>query len=318
MRLQITHETRYDYAPPVEVAQHIACLQPPNSPCQALLSHHLQVKPLPSRQSSACDVFGNHRSFISLQIAHAQLQVVALSTVDTQARPTPPDDLSWEQVRDHFRYRVGASYDPNAEFVFPSSHVPRQVQFADYARASFPPGAALLAGCRDLTRRIHAEFTYDGQSTEIHTPALQALAQRKGVCQDFAHIMLACLRSLGLAARYVSGYLLTQPAPGAPRLLGPDASHAWVSVALPGLDPDHCWCDFDPTNDRSGWGTPGEDYVLLALGRDFADVSPIRGVIHGGANHELAVAVSVVPIAQSDATLCAGNLTPPSPALEQP
>ena len=314
MRLQITHATQYDYAPPVDVAQHIACLQPMHSVCQDLLTHHLEVTPVPSQHKTTRDVFGNIRTFISLQIAHHRLKVIAISTVDTRSRTAPPIDLPWEQVRDHYHYRAGASYDANAQFVFPSPFVPRHAQFADYARTSFTPGTGLLAASTDLMRRIHADFTYDNESTEIHTPALQALEQRKGVCQDFAHIMLACLRSLGLATRYVSGYLLTHPAPGAPRLIGQDASHAWVSVALPGLDADSCWFDFDPTNDRSGWGTPGEDYVLLALGRDFADVSPIRGVIHGGANHELVVAVTVAPLVESNATLCAGHSVPTPPA----
>lgn len=317
MRLQITHETLYDYAPPVDVAQHIACLQPMNSCCQDLLSHHLEVTPVPSQHKTTRDVFGNTRTFISLQIPHEQLKVIAISTVDTRSRPAPPDDLPWEQVREHYGYSAGASYDANAEFVFPSPYVPRHAKFADYARASFTPGTGLLAACADLMHRIHADFTYDSESTEIHTPALQALEQRKGVCQDFAHIMLACLRSLGLATRYVSGYLLTHPAPGRPRLIGQDASHAWVSVALPGFDADNGWFDFDPTNDRWGWGTPGEDYVLLAIGRDFSDVSPIRGVIHGGANHELVVAVTVTPVDESDDTPPhAGHPAPILPALD--
>ncbi len=310
MRLQITHETLYDYAPPVDVAQHIACLQPMQSACQDLLSHHLEVTPVPSQHKTTRDVFGNLRTFISLQIPHNQLKVIAISTVDTRSRAAPPADLPWEQVREHYRYRAGASFDANAQFVFPSPYVPRHAQFADYARPSFTPATGLLAACADLMHRMHADFTYDNESTEIHTPALQALEQRKGVCQDFAHIMLACLRSLGLASRYVSGYLLTHPAPGTPRLIGQDASHAWVSVALPGLDEENCWFDFDPTNDRRGWGTPGEDYVLLAVGRDFADVSPIRGVLHGGANHELAVAVTVAPLDESNAPLCASHLAP--------
>jgi len=317
MQLQITHETRYDYTPPVDVAQHIACLQPLRTGCQRLLSHHLEITPVPSQHKTARDVFGNNRTFISLQIPHARLKVVALSMVDTRCRTEQPDDMPWEQVREHFRYNAGASYDANAEFVFPSPYVPRHAEFVAYARPSFPPGTGLLAACTDLMQRIHADFEYDSKSTEIHTPALEALAQRKGVCQDFAHITIACLRSLGLAARYTSGYLLTEPAPGTPRLVGQDASHAWVSVAQPGLGPDQCWCDFDPTNDRWGWGTPGEDYVLLAVGRDFADVSPIRGVIHGGANHELVVAVTVAPV-QAGATLSADGATAPPILLEPP
>ncbi|MFO1192533.1 MAG: transglutaminase family protein [Rhodoferax sp.] len=293
MHLEVTHETRYDYLPPVEVAQHMAYLRPWNTVAQELLSHDLQVEPRPAQQTEAVDVYGNRRTFVALQTPHAQLRVVARSTLRTHTRPMPASTVAWEQVRERFRYRADAVYDPAAEFVFASQHVPRSTEFAAYARPSFPAGASMLDGALDLMHRIHAEFTYDNRSTQINTPAQQALAQRKGVCQDFAHIMIAGLRSMGLAARYVSGYLLTEPAPGTPRLLGSDASHAWVSVLLPDLPADARWCDFDPTNDRWGWGLPGEDYVLLALGRDYADVSPIRGVIHGGANHQLSVAVTV-------------------------
>ena len=296
MRIQVTHETRYDYLPPVEVAQHMAYLQPVTTATQQLLQHSLKVQPTPEQQSPAVDVYGNTRTFISLQSAHAQLRVVASSVVATTARPVPTSHIPWEQVREHFRYHADGVYDPAAEFVFASPYVPRHPDFATYARASFPPGAGLLAAATDLMHRIHTDFTYESESTEINTPALEALAQRKGVCQDFAHIMIACLRSMGLAARYVSGYLLTRPAPGTQRLVGSDASHAWMSVLLPDLPGDARWCDFDPTNDRWGWGTPGEDYVVLATGRDYADVSPIRGVIHGGANHNLRVAVTVTPL----------------------
>jgi len=296
MHLQITHETRYNYVPPVEVAQHMAYLQPWDAASQQLLSHTLRVEPRPAQQTSAVDVYGNRRTFISLQTPHAQLRVVATSTVVTTARAMPESTIAWELVRERFRYRADAMYDPAAEFVFSSQHAPRHAEFAAYARPSFPPGTGLFDAAQDLMHRIHHDFTYESQSTQINTPALEAMAQRKGVCQDFAHIMVACLRSMGLAARYVSGYLMTDPAPGTERLVGRDASHAWVSVLLPDLPDNDRWCDFDPTNDRWGWGLPGEDYVLLATGRDYADVSPIRGVIHGGANHRLTVAVTVTPL----------------------
>lgn len=308
MHLQVIHETRYDYAPPVEVAQHMAYLQPRNSASQQLLRHTLQVEPRPAQETSALDVYGNRRTFISLQNPHAELRVVATSTVLTKHRAMPVSVVAWEQVRERFRYRADAVYDPAAEFVFASQHVPRHPEFAAYARPSFAAGASLFEGASDLMHRIHRDFTYESQSTQINTPALEALAQRKGVCQDFAHIMLACLRSIGLAAQYASGYLLTEPAPGTKRLVGSDASHAWVSVLLPDLPGDDRWCDFDPTNDRWGWGLPGEDYVLLAIGRDYADVSPIRGVIHGGANHQLSVAVTVT-------RLDAAKAAAPSPPL---
>ena len=295
MQLQVTHETRYDYVPAVEIAQHMSHLQPLTTATQTLLAHSLAISPEPAQQTRTLDVYGNTRCFFSLQTSHSQLQVVARSLVSTRSQAMRESSIPWEQVRERFRYAAGNAYDAAAEFVFASPYVPRHADFAAFARPSFPAGAALLRGARDLMRRIHTEFTYESESTEVNTPALQALAQRKGVCQDFAHIMIACLRALGLPARYVSGYLLTQPPPGVARLIGSDASHAWVSVYIPDFPAGARWCDFDPTNNKDGWGTPGEDYITLATGRDYADVSPIRGVIHGGANHTLYVGVTVEP-----------------------
>ena len=217
--------------------------------------------------------------------------------VRTRPRPQPRGAAPWEEVRERLRYHRGAAYDPAAEFVFASPYVPRQEDFVAYAQPSFPQGRPLLEAARDLMSRIHADFAYEPEVTDVGTPALDALHLRKGVCQDFAHVMLACLRSLGLPARYVSGYLLTSPPPGQPRLVGSDASHAWVSVYLPGDGEPGRWADLDPTNDRA----PGEDYVTLATGRDYSDVAPVRGVIHGGANHRLHVAVTVTPVEESGA-----------------
>ena len=296
MHLQVTHETRYDYLPPVEVAQHMSHLQPLTTATQTLLSHALHITPEPAQHLRTVDVYGNTRCFFSLQTAHSQLQVVAHSRVATSARSLPASTVAWEQARAQFRFAAGSAYDPASEFVFASPYVPRNADFAAYARPSFTAGAPLLLAARDLMRRIHTEFIYESESTEVSTPALQALAQRKGVCQDFAHIMIACLRALGLPARYVSGYLLTEPPPGVARLIGSDASHAWVSVYIPDFPCGARWCDFDPTNNQGGWGAPGEDYITLAIGRDFGDVSPLRGVIHGGAKHTLHVGVTVEPV----------------------
>lgn len=297
MRLQITHETRYDYLPAVETAQHMAYLQPVNTRHQQLLSHSLQISPTPAQVRQTQDVFGNTRCFFSLQSPHTVLKVVAHSVVETRTRPVPLSRISWEQTRELFRYQSGGRFDAATEFVFASPFVPKQAEFAAYARASFIPGISVLAAAQDLMRRIHTDFIYESQSTQVNTPALEALAQRKGVCQDFAHIMIACLRVMGIPARYVSGYLLTQPAPGTVKLTGSDASHAWGAVYVPDLPLGERWCDLDPTNNRAGWHSPGEDYVTLATGRDFADVSPIRGVIHGGASHTLSVGVTVEPVA---------------------
>jgi len=296
MKLRVTHETVYDYRPAVETAQHMAYLTPRQSQAQQLLSHQLDVWPIPSRLSTTVDVYGNARSFFSLQVSHRQLKVNACSVVLTQASSMPDSPMTWDLVRERLRYQAGAPFDAASEFVFASPMVPRQNEFALYARPSFAPGRSLLAASLDLMHRMYADFSYESQSTEVNTPALQALTQRKGVCQDFAHIFIACLRSLGLAARYVSGYLLTQPAPGVVKLKGSDASHAWASVYIPDLPDGQRWVDLDPTNDRASWHSPGEDYVTLAIGRDFSDVSPLRGVIHGGAGHTLTVGVTVEPV----------------------
>ena len=313
MELRITHETRYDYTPAVETAQHMAHLRPLATPYQQLVSHQLDIFPTPAQRSQTPDVYGNLRTFFSLQAPHTTLRVVATSVVCTRAPETAVSSMPWEAVRERFRYHAGAAWDTAAEFVFASHHAPRHDDFAAFARPSFTPGLPLIDAARDLMTRIHTDFTYESQSTEVNTPALDALAQRKGVCQDFAHIMIGCLRAMGVPARYVSGYLLTEPPPGQPRLVGSDASHAWVSVYLPdlpGAEDDRGWYDLDPTNNRSGWGTPGEDYVTLALGRDYSDVSPMRGVIHGGARHTLSVAVTVEPLDETPASAAAHGPAP--------
>jgi transglutaminase-like putative cysteine protease len=301
MRLRILHQTRYDYSPPVEDAQHVAHLKPLAHAHQRLLAHELRITPQPALLRESLDVYGNACHHFSLHGAHACLVIEAESRVQTLAAPRPPRHATpaWEKVREHFRYRAGAHWEPAVEFVFPSPCLPREEAFADFARPSFAPGRPLAQAAWDLMQRIHRHMRYESQSTQVGTPALQALQQGKGVCQDFAHILVACCRALGLPARYVSGYLLTQPAPGQARLVGSDASHAWASVFCPLADPDGqvdpdrpgFWLDLDPTNDRA----PGEDYVSLATGRDFLDVSPVRGVIRGGASHVLSVAVTVEP-----------------------
>jgi transglutaminase-like putative cysteine protease len=289
--LRVVHETAYDYAPMVRTAHHMAHLKPAHGGRQQLLAHRLALHPAPARQTETVDVFGNTRSFFTLQYAHDGLRVVADSLVATSAVEEPSASLPWQQAAERMRYHRGARYDPAAEFAFASPYVPRDAAFAAYAQPSFPEGRPLLGAARELAQRIHADFEYAPAATHVNTPALEALALRRGVCQDLAHVMLGCLRSLGLPARYVSGYLLTEPPPGQPRLVGSDASHAWVSLYLPAENGTGQWVDLDPTNDR----TAGEDYVTLATGRDYADVAPMRGVIHGGAHHTLRVAVTVAP-----------------------
>ena len=297
MRLAITHDTRYRYRPAVQTAQHVAHLQAANTPCQKVIRHWMQVEPDATVQHNI-DAFLNHRAYWALTSPHDGLMVRAFSEIETFTTAAATSAQSWESVREHFRYRGGQAGDVHSRFVFGSHHAPVHEAFLAYAQSSFTPGRPLVQAAQELTARIHREFRYETASTDINTPALEALAKQRGVCQDFAHILLACLRSLGLPARYVSGYLLTQPPPGQPRLVGSDASHAWASVYLPELASQACrgWLDLDPTNNRTGWASPGEDYVRLAVGRDFDDVSPLRGVLQGGGTHTLEVAVTVAPL----------------------
>ncbi len=303
MLLHVVHETRYRYMPSVENAHHVVHLKPANRNGQTLLEHALHISPPPAQQRELTDVYGNSSTFFSLQTGHDVLKVIADSLVCTRADGPQHaggsariDSLPWEKVREQFRYRAGAAYNSAWEFLFASPYVPRDEAFVDFAKPSFTPGRPLAEAAHDLMERIYTTMLYESDSTEVNTPALVALRQGKGVCQDFAHIMVACCRAMGLPARYVSGYMLTQPPPGKPRLIGADASHAWASVYCPAGETASAqgghWLDFDPTNNRP----PGEDYVTLATGRDFLDVSPLRGVIRGGSQHILDVAVTVAPL----------------------
>ena len=296
MRLRILHETQYDYAPAVQASRHLAHLRPRPTPTQQVLDHSLSIDPQPSQIHEDTDAWGNGCTHFTLQQAHHHLRVIARSHVLTWEPGLPGITLPWEEARGQVPALAGA--DGPWPFMQGSAYAPCREEFAAYAAISFEPGRDLAEAARHLAGRIHREFEYCTVSTDVSTPALQALALRKGVCQDFAHVMIACLRSLGLAARYVSGYLLTQPPPGQPRLIGCDASHAWVSVYLPGTgapaasgEPAGRWWDLDPTNNRPA----GSDYVTLAFGRDYADVSPLGGVIEGGGHGDLRVAVTVEP-----------------------
>ncbi|MGL6112978.1 MAG: transglutaminase family protein [Rubrivivax sp.] len=290
--LEVVHETRYRYAAPVTQAQHLAYLQPLQDARQQLLAHELAVEPAALQRTQEIDAYGNQRVFFSLTQPHRELRVRARSRVALSPHETPlraEDSPAWESVRRHLRYEAGARYDPAVEFAQPSPYVPRLAPLRDYGAASFPAGRPVALAAIDLMQRIHADFEFQTASTEVDTPLIQAFEQRSGVCQDFAHLMIAALRMLGLAARYVSGYLLTSPPPGHEALLGADASHAWVQVfcpATPGAPSG--WLDLDPTNNL----VPGTSHVHLALGRDYGDVTPLRGVIRGGGRHSLSVSVN--------------------------
>ncbi|MEL0029062.1 MAG: transglutaminase family protein, partial [Perlucidibaca sp.] len=222
---------------------------------------------------------------------HQSLTITAELQIEVLSRPQPDLEISlpWDEVVDTCRY--AGRPQPHLDvlpFRQESPHVRIKHDFARYAADCFPAGRPVLAGARALMEQIHDEFTFDAEATHVGTPLMEVLEQRRGVCQDFAHLMIACLRSLGLPARYVSGYLLTQPPPGQPRLIGADASHAWISVWCPRTG----WVDFDPTNRV----IPDDQHITLAWGRDFSDVSPLRGVIIGGGSHTLDVEVTVLPL----------------------
>ncbi len=287
--LHISHVTHYDYASRVDLAMHLLHLQPLSRADQQLEDFRLDIDPPATRNQASLDYFGNPQHHLTLTTPHHALTVRAESRVRrlAAATPKPSASLAWESVRAAMRYRAGQPWLPAAEFCFPSAFVPLHPAFQAYAQLEFTPGRPLLEAAIGLMARIHHEFTYATASTDLTTPALEAFSRRQGVCQDFAHIMIACLRSLGLPARYVSGYLLTQPPPGQPRLLGVDASHAWLAVWCP----QHDWVELDPTNNLIA----AQSHAVIACGRDYADVAPLRGVIQGGGSHTLSVAVSVVP-----------------------
>ncbi len=289
--LRVLHETIYRYSPRVEVAYHLACLMPQSGHAQQVCDAEIAIDPRPAQQSTAADAFGNLRTWFALFTPHDALRVRAESRVVVTPRfddLDPQQSARWEKVAQALRYRVKAPFWPATDFLYASPFVPLLDELRDYAAPSFPAGRRLIAGAIDLMHRLHADFAYEPESTSISMPLAEVFAQRKGVCQDYAHVMLGCLRALGLPAAYVSGYLLTQPPPGQPRLLGADASHAWVSVWCPQIG----WTDLDPTNDL----VVGNAHVTLAVGRDFGDVTPLRGVIRGGGEHTMQVAVSVLPV----------------------
>ena len=290
----VEHQTRYVHAGRVSTSRHLACLTPRTLPWQAVHRHTLAVDPPPADFSTRDDAFGNRVTQFSILTPYTELQVTGASLVELlPRRPTadpvsPEESPTWEAVRDGGVFRRGRAYDETSEFRYPSPYIEVAPDLEAFARVSFTAGRPLLAAAIELMHRIHDEFRFDAKATTITTPVSRVLNERGGVCQDFAHLQIACLRSLGLPARYVSGYLLTDPPHGQPRLVGADASHAWLSVWCP----RHGWVDLDPTNAV----LPDLRHVTTAWGRDYGDVSPLRGVVLGNAAHDLFVGVNVSPV----------------------
>ena len=285
MKYDIVHTTQYEYSKAVAVSHHVSRLSPRDLGHQQCLRHDLTIEPAPAVMRNHQDYFGNPMTFFMMEGAHTALTVKAKSqvVVTPMALPASDPNLTWEAARD---FDVLPSNV--IEYTFESPSIPAPAEVADYAHQSFPRGRPFMDAIMDLTRRIHTDFVFDPDATTVATPLRDVMRLRRGVCQDFAQLGIGCLRAVGLAARYVSGYLETVPPPGAPRLSGVDASHAWLSVYCPGFG----WLDVDPTNNL----LPIDTHVTLAWGRDYSDVSPIRGVILGGGEHSLRVSVDVVRV----------------------
>jgi len=287
----IRHVTTYSYEHPVSFARCSLRLEPRSGDGQELVSHSVEIRPRPADRAARYDFFGTHTESVLIEAAHRHLRIDSRSRVKVarqaldRAAPSP----TWETVRDTAFEATSLGPSSPIGYVFASPLVPVLAPVTAYASVSFPEGSGILAGAVDLMHRIRNQFKYDPKATVISTPLEEVLEKRHGVCQDFAHLMIAGLRGLGLPAAYVSGYLRTTPPPGKPRLQGADATHAWVSLWCgEGLG----WIGFDPTNDL----LIENDHIVLAVGRDFSDVSPVDGIIVGSRKQKLGVAVDVLPV----------------------
>ncbi len=290
MLYAISHKTIYSYESAVAVSMHRLHLRPRESAGQQVLDFSLEIVPPPTTEVPETDYYGNATTFVAIENRHRDLSFIARSKVRVSAPrwPGPASTPPWTTVREQCAADVLTPDSEAGEFLFDSPHITRSAAFADYAAPSFPAGRPVLEGVLDLTSRIHCDFEFDRRATNVATPVAQVLHTRRGVCQDFSHLAICCLRSLGLPARYVSGCIETMPPPGRGRLVGADMSHAWFSFWCPGAG----WVDADPTNNV----LVGDRHITVAWGRDFSDVSPIQGVAVGGGHHGLRVGVDVAPI----------------------
>lgn len=299
MTYQVTHRTEYRYSSTVSSSfGEIVMLPRDDLPGQVCVRSQLTIDPQPQDMRERLDFFGNRTTYFAVLTPHTQLSVTATSLVRVSGRRVAPagaGEIPWEQVRG--RIQAGPEADADVldarQFVLDSPLVTTSDQLAEYAAPSFPAGAPVLAALTDLSSRIYRDFTFARGVTHVKTRIEEVLERRAGVCQDFSHVAIGCLRSLGLAARYVSGYLETRPSPGKERVAGADVSHAWVSAFVP----DTGWVDIDPTNDQ----LVNDRYVTTAWGRDYSDVPPLTGVIFTqGDKHDLRVTVDVVPVDGSE------------------
>lgn len=289
MRYKVTHTTGYSYSTPASLSLNEVRLEPRPCPCQEVLSYDIKIDPVPQHLQSYQDFFGNTVHHFMVQHPHTELSITSTSSVQTKGQQLPSAETTppWEEVRDIISSGDGDGNTLNASrFLYQSPFIPTGKLPRDFALLSFTPGKPILQAAIDLTHRIFSEFSYDKTASTIDTTIEQLLQSRKGVCQDFAHLAVSALRSIGLAARYISGYLETLPPPDKPKLIGADASHAWFSFYLPGYG----WIDLDPTNNQPA----DETYITIAWGRDYGDVAPIKGVVLGGGHHTLSIMVDVI------------------------
>jgi transglutaminase-like putative cysteine protease len=290
MTYNIIHRTLYEYAALVTMSHHVARLEPRATSTQAQENFSLKIFPEPTLRKARTDYFGNRICLFSVQEVHSKLEIITHSRVAVTAKKiaVPEITVAWEQVAKLFRDPVSPEVVEPYQFIFDSPQVRASLDFGDYARESFAPDVPLVAGALDLTKRIFKDFKFDSKATTIATPIEEVFEKRRGVCQDFAHLGIACLRSLGLPARYVSGYLRTHAPEGRTRLVGADASHAWFQIYCHGVG----WLDFDPTNNVQ----PAEEHITVAYGRDYSDVSPVAGILTGGGRHVVKVSVEVTQL----------------------
>jgi transglutaminase-like putative cysteine protease len=284
-RYRIQHASAYRYGSPIVLAHHLLHLTPRSAAAQALRSFRMTIDPAPSVRAEHVDYFGNPTTYLELHDPHPRLNVVTEMEIEVSPPEAMPD-TPWEEIRDALTDPSESGARAANAFAFSSPMIAIDPGLADYALASFTPGRGIQAAALDLTNRIYDDFIFDSTATTIATPVAEVFANRRGVCQDFAHLMVGCLRAIGLAARYVSGYLRTIPPPGREKVQGADASHAWLSVWVGG----DCWVDYDPTNGRPG----SPDLITLAWGRDYGDVSPLHGIILGSNSQLLTVGVDVM------------------------
>lgn len=290
MVYRISHRTTYKYVYPVSVGNHVACLKPRSSLHNRLRHSTLHIHPKPVTLTERVDYFGNTLCFFTVQEPHDELVVEAKSEVviSNDAALAAQQSLPWEASAGPLADDRSPEGLEAYQFQFESARIRLRPEFAAYALESFTPGRPMREALLELTTRIYTDFRFDAKVTTVRTPTEEVFKKRRGVCQDFAHVQIACLRSIQVAARYVSGYLRTYPPPGRPRLVGADASHAWVAAYCKGVG----WLDMDPTNNVA----PTDGHVTLAWGRDYGDVSPLRGLILGGGGHSLKVEVDMEPI----------------------